>query len=136
MSESEALRDRFAAAMMLNYGTPPLALARGEGSRVWDADGNRYLDLIGGSAVSALGHAHPAIVGAVTAQVRPCRSDPFGFGQRGMTVGPLATGQECGHLGELHQVERAEDQPGVRAGWRGHEDGVDAAGERVVERDG
>jgi acetylornithine aminotransferase len=69
MSESEALRDRFAAAMMLNYGTPPLALARGEGSRVWDADGNRYLDLIGGIAVSALGHAHPAIVGAVTAQV-------------------------------------------------------------------
>lgn len=69
MSESQALRARFEAAMMLNYGTPPLALARGEGSRVWDADGNRYLDLIGGIAVSALGHAHPAIVEAVTAQV-------------------------------------------------------------------
>jgi acetylornithine aminotransferase len=55
--------------MMVNYGTPPLALARGEGSRVWDADGNRYLDLIAGIAVSALGHAHPAIVDAVTAQV-------------------------------------------------------------------
>ena len=70
MSESEALRKRFEAAMMVNYGTPPLALARGEGSRVWDADGNRYLDLIGGIAVSALGHAHPAIVGAVTAQIQ------------------------------------------------------------------
>jgi acetylornithine/N-succinyldiaminopimelate aminotransferase len=69
MSESDALRARFEAAMMLNYGTPPLALARGEGSRVWDADGNRYLDLIGGIAVSALSHAHPAIVEAVTAQV-------------------------------------------------------------------
>src|SRR5580693_7875789 len=69
MSESEALRKRFETAMMLNYGTPPLALARGEGSRVWDADGNRYLDLIAGIAVSALGHAHPAIVAAVTAQV-------------------------------------------------------------------
>ncbi len=69
MSESEALRQRFEAAMMVNYGTPPLALARGEGSRVWDADGNRYLDLIAGIAVSALGHAHPAIVDAVTAQV-------------------------------------------------------------------
>jgi len=69
MSESEALRSRFEAAMMVNYGTPPLALARGEGSRVWDADGNRYLDLIAGIAVSALGHAHPAIVEAVTAQV-------------------------------------------------------------------
>jgi acetylornithine/N-succinyldiaminopimelate aminotransferase len=64
-----ALRQRFAAAMMPNYGTPPLALARGAGSRVWDADGNRYLDLIAGIAVSALGHAHPAIVSAVTDQV-------------------------------------------------------------------
>jgi acetylornithine/N-succinyldiaminopimelate aminotransferase len=68
-SESEALRKRFEAAMMGNYGVPPLALARGEGSHVWDADGNRYLDLIAGIAVSALGHAHPAIVEAVTAQV-------------------------------------------------------------------
>ena len=68
MSESEALRERFEAAMMQNYGTPPLALARGEGCRVWDADGNEYLDLIAGIAVSALGHAHPAIVEAVTAQ--------------------------------------------------------------------
>jgi acetylornithine/N-succinyldiaminopimelate aminotransferase len=54
---------------MPNYGTPPLALARGEGCRVWDADGNRYLDLIAGIAVSALGHAHPAIVDAVSSQV-------------------------------------------------------------------
>ena len=68
-SQSEALRERFEAAMMPNYGTPPLALARGEGCRVWDADGNQYLDLIAGIAVSALGHAHPAIVDAVTAQV-------------------------------------------------------------------
>jgi len=69
MTESEALRKRFEAAMMPNYGTPPLALARGEGCRVWDADGNEYLDLIAGIAVSALGHAHPAIVNAVTSQV-------------------------------------------------------------------
>ena len=69
MNESDALRQRFEAAMMVNYGTPPVALARGEGSRVWDADGNRYLDLIAGIAVSALGHAHPAIVDAVTGQV-------------------------------------------------------------------
>jgi acetylornithine/N-succinyldiaminopimelate aminotransferase len=63
------LRERFEAAMMPNYGTPPLALARGEGCRVWDADGNAYLDLIGGIAVSALGHGHPALVEAVSAQV-------------------------------------------------------------------
>jgi acetylornithine aminotransferase len=65
---SDELRQRFAAVMMGNYGTPPLTLARGSGSRVWDADGNRYLDLIAGIAVSALGHAHPAIVSAVTEQ--------------------------------------------------------------------
>jgi acetylornithine/N-succinyldiaminopimelate aminotransferase len=70
MSQNEELRKRFEAAMMGNYGVPPLAVARGEGSHVWDADGNRYLDLIAGIAVSALGHAHPAIVEAVTTQVR------------------------------------------------------------------
>jgi acetylornithine aminotransferase len=62
------LQRRFEAAMMGNYGVPPLALARGAGSHVWDVDGNRYLDLIAGIAVSALGHAHPAIVEAVSAQ--------------------------------------------------------------------
>ena len=67
-SQGDALRARFEAAMMPNYGTPPLALARGEGCRVWDADGNQYLDLIAGIAVSALGHAHPAIVEAVSGQ--------------------------------------------------------------------
>jgi acetylornithine aminotransferase len=63
------LRKRFEAAIMPNYGVPPVALARGEGCRVWDVDGNAYLDLIGGIAVSALGHAHPALVEAVSAQV-------------------------------------------------------------------
>jgi acetylornithine aminotransferase len=69
MTRNEALQQRFAAAMMGNYGVPPLAIERGSGSHVWDADGNRYLDLIGGIAVTALGHAHPAIVSAVTGQV-------------------------------------------------------------------
>jgi acetylornithine aminotransferase len=55
--------------MMNNYGTPQLALERGEGAYVWDTDGNRYLDLVSGIAVNALGHAHPAIVAAVTAQI-------------------------------------------------------------------
>ena len=69
VSSNDVLRQRFEAAMMANYGVPPLALARGAGSRVWDVDGNRYLDLIAGIAVSALGHAHPAIIEAVTVQV-------------------------------------------------------------------
>jgi acetylornithine aminotransferase len=66
---TDLLKARYAAALMPNYGTPPLALARGEGCVVWDADGNSYLDLLGGIAVSALGHAHPAIVAAVSQQV-------------------------------------------------------------------
>jgi acetylornithine aminotransferase len=55
--------------MMDNYGTPPLTLVRGAGAEVWDADGRRYLDLLGGIAVNALGHAHPAVVEAVTRQI-------------------------------------------------------------------
>ncbi|MCO1581770.1 acetylornithine transaminase [Crossiella sp. SN42] len=60
---------RWQASFMDNYGTPALALVRGEGTHVWDADGNRYLDLLSGIAVNALGHAHPAIVEAVSTQV-------------------------------------------------------------------
>jgi acetylornithine aminotransferase len=57
------------SALMDNYGTPGLTLVRGNGSHVWDADGNRYLDLVSGIATNALGHAHPAIVDAVTEQI-------------------------------------------------------------------
>ena len=60
---------RWQAVMMNNYGTPPITLDHGDGVRVWDTDGNGYLDFVGGIAVSALGHAHPAIVAAVTTQV-------------------------------------------------------------------
>jgi acetylornithine/N-succinyldiaminopimelate aminotransferase len=69
MTAADALRARWDAVMMPNYGTPPVAIARGEGCRVWDVDGVEYLDLIAGIAVSALGHAHPALVGAVRRQV-------------------------------------------------------------------
>jgi acetylornithine/N-succinyldiaminopimelate aminotransferase len=57
------------SALMDNYGTPQLTLVRGEGPYVWDADDNKYLDLVGGIAVNALGHGHPAIVAAVTEQI-------------------------------------------------------------------
>jgi acetylornithine/N-succinyldiaminopimelate aminotransferase len=62
-------QQRWQAALMDNYGTPPLALVRGAGAEVWDAEGRRYLDLLGGIAVNALGHAHPAVVDAVTQQI-------------------------------------------------------------------
>ncbi|MEV6826136.1 acetylornithine transaminase [Amycolatopsis sp. NPDC051102] len=58
------------SALMDNYGTPQLTLVRGEGAKVWDADGREYVDLVGGIAVNALGHAHPAVVEAVTAQIK------------------------------------------------------------------
>ena len=58
--------DRYAASLMNTFGPPQLVLERGNGARVWDEDGNEYVDLLGGIAVNALGHAHPAVVGAVT----------------------------------------------------------------------
>lgn len=63
------LLHRWQSVMMNNYGTPPLALASGEGAVVTDVDGKNYLDLLGGIAVNILGHRHPAILAAVTAQL-------------------------------------------------------------------
>jgi acetylornithine/N-succinyldiaminopimelate aminotransferase len=61
--------DRYQGAVMNTFGPPRLVLERGEGVWVWDADGRRYLDLLAGIAVNALGHAHPALVKAVSEQV-------------------------------------------------------------------
>jgi acetylornithine/N-succinyldiaminopimelate aminotransferase len=61
---------RWQAAMMDNYGTPPLTLVRGSGAEVWDTEGNRYLDLVAGIAVNALGHGHAAVIEAVTTQMQ------------------------------------------------------------------
>ncbi|MEV4863652.1 acetylornithine transaminase [Streptomyces ossamyceticus] len=62
------LTRRWQGAMMDNFGTPRLPLVRGKGTRVWDADGREYLDLLAGIAVNSLGHAHPAILSALTEQ--------------------------------------------------------------------
>jgi acetylornithine/N-succinyldiaminopimelate aminotransferase len=62
-------QERWNAALMNNYGTPALELVTGSGAEVWDAHGRRYLDLVSGVAVNALGHAHPAVVAAVTDQI-------------------------------------------------------------------
>jgi acetylornithine/N-succinyldiaminopimelate aminotransferase len=69
MTSSEDLQERYAASLMNTFGPPRLVLTRGEGPYVWDAEGTRYLDLLGGIAVNALGHAHPALVEAVTRQL-------------------------------------------------------------------
>ncbi|MFI2434169.1 acetylornithine transaminase [Streptomyces sp. NPDC018693] len=68
MSNQE-LTARWQGALMNNYGTPRLPLVRGEGLKVWDAEGREYLDFVGGIATNALGHAHPAIVEAVSRQI-------------------------------------------------------------------
>jgi acetylornithine/N-succinyldiaminopimelate aminotransferase len=62
--------ERYAASLMNTFGPPKLTLVRGEGAHVWDADGKEYVDLLGGIAVNALGHAHPAVVDAVTTQLQ------------------------------------------------------------------
>ncbi|WP_043451501.1 acetylornithine transaminase [Jongsikchunia kroppenstedtii] len=64
------LQQRWDSALMHNYGTPPIALVSGQGAVVTDADGKQYLDLLGGIAVNALGHANPGIVEAVSSQLR------------------------------------------------------------------
>jgi acetylornithine aminotransferase len=63
------MQQRWQAVMMDNYGTPPLALASGDGAVVTDVDGKRYLDLLGGIAVNVVGHRHPAVIEAVTRQL-------------------------------------------------------------------
>jgi acetylornithine aminotransferase len=55
--------------LQANYGTPALQLVHGSGCEVWDVEGKRYLDFLGGIATNALGHSHPAIVDAVSKQV-------------------------------------------------------------------
>lgn len=69
MTDRAALLDRWSAVMMNNYGTPPLALASGDGAVVTDVDGKSYIDLLGGIAVNVLGHRHPAVIEAVTRQM-------------------------------------------------------------------
>ena len=62
MSNNDALTARWQGALMDNFGTPRVPFVRGEGVHLWDADGKRYTDLLGGIAVNALGQAHPAVV--------------------------------------------------------------------------
>lgn len=66
---NKKMLDRWSSVVQNNYGTPSIALIKGKGIVVTDADGKQYLDFLGGIATSILGHAHPSIVKAVTKQV-------------------------------------------------------------------
>ena len=68
-SATTTLTSRWDGALMRNYGTPPLELVSGRGVTVTASDGREYVDLLGGIAVNSLGHAHPAVVDAVSRQV-------------------------------------------------------------------
>ncbi|HEV7171434.1 acetylornithine transaminase [Pedococcus sp.] len=67
-SHNEELLERYHRSVMGVFGLPPLVLSHGDGCYVWDVDGRRYLDLVGGIAVNALGHGHPALVSAISKQ--------------------------------------------------------------------
>lgn len=66
--KGSSTKERYAASLMNTFGVPKLVLVRGKGAHVWDEDGNEYVDLLGGIAVNALGHAHPGLVAAVSGQ--------------------------------------------------------------------
>jgi acetylornithine/N-succinyldiaminopimelate aminotransferase len=68
MSGNEAIAQRAQKVLTPNYKQQPVAFVRGEGVRVWDADGKEYLDYLGGVAVNVLGHCHPALVRALEQQ--------------------------------------------------------------------
>jgi acetylornithine aminotransferase len=60
---------RYSSSLMGVFGTPQRVLVRGAGCLVWDADGKEYLDLLGGIAVNALGHAHPFVTSVIASQL-------------------------------------------------------------------
>jgi acetylornithine/N-succinyldiaminopimelate aminotransferase len=70
MSANDSWASRASKVLTPNYKQQPVALVRGQGARVWDADGKEYLELLGGVAVNVLGHCHPAVVRALEEQAR------------------------------------------------------------------
>ena len=66
---SARLSSRYADTMINTFGAPKRGFVRGEGVYVWDVDGHRHLDLLSGLAVTALGHAHPFVLSAVSSQL-------------------------------------------------------------------
>jgi acetylornithine aminotransferase len=68
-ASSAAVLDAYSESVMNTFGMPKRVFVRGEGCYLWDAEGRRYLDLLSGLAVNALGHAHPTVLSAVTGQI-------------------------------------------------------------------
>ncbi|MFM8404420.1 MAG: aminotransferase class III-fold pyridoxal phosphate-dependent enzyme, partial [Actinomycetota bacterium] len=66
--KSPPVAQKWDSLMQANYGTPAISLVRGKGIEVWDSDGKKYLDFLGGIATNLLGHGHPEVSKAIAAQ--------------------------------------------------------------------
>ena len=84
MNKNQLQQERWKASIQNNYGAPDISLVKGLGAQVWDADGNEYLDFLGGIATNILGHANPALISAISKQ-----------------------GNELGHVSNLYSHPRA-----------------------------
>ena len=67
-SSNSSMQQEWEAVMQLNYGTPAISLIKGKGIEVWDVEGKKYLDFLGGIATNILGHSNPSVVAAITRQ--------------------------------------------------------------------
>ena len=103
---------------MNTFGPPKLTLVRGEGAHVWDDRGDDYLDLLGGIAVNALGHGHPALVEAVTTQLQTLGHVSNFFAAPPRSSSPRARRAARRRTGEglLLQLRHRGQRGGVQAG--------------------
>ncbi len=79
MSSTQETIKTFEKYVVANYTRQPVVVVRGEGSRVWDADGKSYIDLFPGWGVCALGHCHPAVSEAIGRQAGILQHMPNNF---------------------------------------------------------
>jgi acetylornithine/LysW-gamma-L-lysine aminotransferase len=101
------------------YPKRPIAIVRGEGARVWDADGREYIDCVGGQGAANLGHANPAVVAAIRAQAGLLISCPeiFHNDQRAAYQGELAAALPQG-MERVFLCTPAPRRSRARSRWR------------------
>ena len=87
--------------VMQTYGRLPVAFVRGEGTRLWDSEGNEYLDFLGGLAVTSLGHAHPEVAAAIADQATHAAARLEPVLQRGAAAAGRAA-RPAAHVGDRH----------------------------------
>ena len=103
--------------LMPTYPPPPVTFVRGEGSYLWDDEGRRYLDLLSGLAVTALGHAHPAVAEAfLAARMAGGWGGAFGTLPTGLDLAPIieramrrATTKDLARLKALLETDQRPD---------------------------